>query len=105
MTCKERIYQALNFQESDVIPYNISIEASVAERLDEHYGGRDKCPNMRTTSPEQVREEIRTCARVLSKNGGYIMETTKPIRPEVPTENSVAALETIIEEAHGCIGS
>ncbi|MFC1717570.1 uroporphyrinogen decarboxylase family protein [Candidatus Poribacteria bacterium] len=51
-------------------------------------------------TPEEVREEIRTCASVLSKDGGYVMETTKPIRPEVPTENAVAALETIIAEAH-----
>ena len=51
-------------------------------------------------TPEEVRQEIRTCARVLSKDGGYIMQTTKPIRPEVPTENAVAALETIIQEAH-----
>ena len=28
------------------------------------------------------------------------MGTTKPLRPEVPTENPVAALETIVEEAH-----
>jgi uroporphyrinogen decarboxylase len=51
-------------------------------------------------TPEEIREEIRTCARVLSKDGGYVMETTKPLRPEVPTENAVAALETIISEAH-----
>ena len=27
------------------------------------------------------------------------MTTTKPIRPDVPIENAVAAVETIIEEA------
>jgi len=51
-------------------------------------------------TPEEVRAEIRACAETLSKGGGYIMETTKPIRPDVPTENAVAALETMIEEAH-----
>ena len=51
-------------------------------------------------TPEEVRAEIRTCASVLSKDGGYVMETTKPIMSEVPTENAVAALETVIEEAH-----
>lgn len=50
-------------------------------------------------TPEQVREEIRRCRHVLGKNGGLIMTTTKPIRPEVPVENAVAAVETIIEEA------
>ena len=34
----------MNFQESDIIPYNISVDASVAERLDEYYGGRHKWP-------------------------------------------------------------
>jgi len=52
-------------------------------------------------TPDEVREEIRTYASVLSKGGGYVMETTKPIRPEVPTENAVAALETILEEVYG----
>jgi len=51
-------------------------------------------------TPEEVREEIRTAARFLSRGGGYVMETAKPLRPEVPTENAVAALETILEEAH-----
>ena len=43
-TCKERVYQALNYQESDVIPHNLGIDGSVAQQLDEHYGGRDKWP-------------------------------------------------------------
>ena len=51
-------------------------------------------------TPEEIREEVKTCARVLSKNGGYIMQTTKPILPGVPIENAVAVLEAVIEEAH-----
>ena len=51
-------------------------------------------------TPEEIREEVETCARVLSKNGGYIMQTTKPILPGVPIENAVAVLEAVIEEAH-----
>lgn len=63
-------------------------------------GGIGTQVNLPHGTPEQVREEIRTCARILSEGGGYVMGTTKPLRPEVPTENAVAALETIIEEAH-----
>jgi uroporphyrinogen decarboxylase len=62
-------------------------------------GGIGTQVNLPLGTPEDVREEIRTCARVLSKEGGYVMGTTKPLRPEVPTENAAAALETIIEEA------
>ena len=51
-------------------------------------------------TPEQVREEIRQCRLNLGPGGGFIMTTTKPLRPEVSTENAVAAVETIIEEAH-----
>lgn len=50
-------------------------------------------------TPEQVRDEIRQCRLELGKDGGLIMMTTKPIRPEVPVENAVATVETIIEEA------
>ncbi len=50
-------------------------------------------------SPEEVREEIRRCRRVLGEGGGLIMTTTKPVRPEVPLENAVACLETLIKEA------
>ena len=44
MNCRERVYHALNYQETDIIPYNIRIDAPVAERLDEYYGGRGKWP-------------------------------------------------------------
>ena len=51
-------------------------------------------------TPDEVREEVRRCRSVLAPGGGFIMTTTKPIRPDVPTENAVACVETILEEAH-----
>ena len=50
-------------------------------------------------TPDQVREEVRRCRLVLGSDGGLIMTTTKPLRPEVPVENAVAAVETIFEKA------
>ncbi len=50
-------------------------------------------------TPDQVRDEIRRCREQLGQGGGLVLTTTKPLRPEVPTENAVAAVETIIEEA------
>ncbi|MFP4057742.1 MAG: uroporphyrinogen decarboxylase family protein [Candidatus Brocadiia bacterium] len=50
-------------------------------------------------TPEEVRDEVRRCRQVLGEGGGYIMTTTKPIRPEVPVENAVACVEAILEEA------
>ena len=61
-------------------------------------GGIGTQVNLPFGTPEDVRQEIRTCARMLSKGGGYITETTKPIRPEVPTENAVAFIEEVIRE-------
>jgi hypothetical protein len=71
MTQRERVYAALRFEETDVIPYIVNLEPGVAR-----------------------------CARILGHGGGYIMTTAKPIRPEVPTENAAACVEAIIEEAH-----
>lgn len=38
MTPKERVIAQINHQETDHIPYTLSFEGDVAERLDEHYG-------------------------------------------------------------------
>lgn len=62
-------------------------------------GGIGTQMNLPFGTPDQVREEIRRCRLDLGPGGGFIMGTTKPLRPEVPVENAVAAVETIIEEA------
>lgn len=63
------------------------------------YGGIGTQQTLPFGTPEEVREEIRSCRRELGPGGGFIMTTTKPLRPEVPVENAVAAVETIIQEA------
>lgn len=50
-------------------------------------------------TPQQVRDEIRQARLTLGTGGGYIMTTTKPVRPEVPVENAVACVETLLQEA------
>ena len=62
-------------------------------------GGIGTQVNLPLGTPEQVKAEIRRCRLDLGVGGGLIMTTTKPLRPEVPVENAVAAVETIIEEA------
>jgi len=45
MTSKERVIAQIEHEETDFIPYTLSFEGDVAERLDEYYGGsgwRDK---------------------------------------------------------------
>jgi uroporphyrinogen decarboxylase len=41
ITPKERVRAALNFEETDIVPYDIIMEPEVEDRLNEHYGGRD----------------------------------------------------------------
>ena len=36
---RERVKAALNFEETDIIPYDLAIEPEVMERLEEHLGG------------------------------------------------------------------
>lgn len=38
-TPKERIIASLNFEEPDIVPYDVVIEPEVEDRLNEHYGG------------------------------------------------------------------
>ena len=39
LTRKERVIAALNYEETDIVPTNIYIEADVQDRLNAHYGG------------------------------------------------------------------
>lgn len=49
-------------------------------------------------TPEEVREEVRRCKAGLGRDGGLIIGPTKPILPDVPTENAIACIEEIIEK-------
>ncbi len=62
-------------------------------------GGIGTQRNLPLGSPEDVREEIQRCRLDLGPGGGFIMATTKPIRPEVPVQNAAAAVQSILEEA------
>ncbi len=41
VTPKERVYRALAHEETDLVPYMVSIEPGVAARVDEYYGNTD----------------------------------------------------------------
>ena len=44
-------------------------------------------------SPEQARREVRQAVKILSKEGGYFLETAKPLPQETPIENAIAVIE------------
>ena len=41
MTPKERVLAALEYEETDIVPYDVVLEGDVEERLNEHYGGTE----------------------------------------------------------------
>ena len=41
ITPRERVKAALDFEETDIVPYDLPIEPEVVERLNEHYGGTE----------------------------------------------------------------
>ena len=48
-------------------------------------------------TPQGITEEIRRLKREVGQDGGFILSPTKPILPDVPTENAVACVEAILE--------
>lgn len=49
-------------------------------------------------TPERIRAEIQRLKTELGERGGFIISPTKPILPDVPTENAAACVEAILEE-------
>ncbi|MGC9318190.1 MAG: uroporphyrinogen decarboxylase family protein [Armatimonadota bacterium] len=59
-------------------------------------GTQEQLPRWR---PEEIRAEIRRLVREIGRGGGFIISPTKPIMPDVPTENAVACIEEILVQA------
>jgi uroporphyrinogen decarboxylase len=51
-------------------------------------------------TPQQVRDEVLRLTREMGRGGGYVFTTAKPIFKEVPVENAVAVIATLLE-LHG----
>ena len=49
-------------------------------------------------TPQQIRDEVRTCIEVMGESGGYVMAPAKPILPGVPIQNAVALIDAIVEQ-------
>ena len=50
-------------------------------------------------TPEQIRAEVSRLCEEIGRGGGFIISPTKPIMPDVPTENAVACVEAILGQA------
>ncbi|HDZ21968.1 hypothetical protein LCGC14_0238570 [marine sediment metagenome] len=49
-------------------------------------------------TPEDVAAETNKLLSELGKGGGYVLGPSKPIMPDVPTENAVAFIETVLNQ-------
>jgi uroporphyrinogen decarboxylase len=49
-------------------------------------------------TPQQVRDAVRDCIEKLGKDGGYVMEPTKAVLPDVPAENVAALYDAITQQ-------
>ena len=49
-------------------------------------------------TPEEIRAELRRLRLELGKEGGFILATTKSVRPETPTENMLALFNALVHQ-------
>jgi uroporphyrinogen decarboxylase len=49
-------------------------------------------------TPRQIQKEVRACIKYLGKDGGYIIGPTKSLNPDVPLENCLAILTSILNQ-------
>jgi uroporphyrinogen decarboxylase len=59
------------------------------------YGGIDVERTLPLGTPDEVRAEIRSRARVMGQGGGYILQSSHTILEDVPMENIVAYIEEV----------
>ena len=51
-------------------------------------------------TPAQAAAEVRRSVEILAEDGGYFLETAKPIPEETPVENAIAAIEELTRAMH-----
>jgi uroporphyrinogen decarboxylase len=49
-------------------------------------------------TPRQIQKEVFACIKYLGKDGGYIIGPTKPLNPDVPLENCLAVITSILNQ-------
>jgi uroporphyrinogen decarboxylase len=49
-------------------------------------------------TPRQIEKEVKACIKYLGKDGGYIIGPTKSLNPDVPLENCLAVITSILEQ-------
>jgi uroporphyrinogen decarboxylase len=63
------------------------------------YGGIDVEHTLPFGTPQEVREEMRSMAKIMGQGGGYILQSSHTILEDVPMENIVAYIEEVRDMA------
>lgn len=89
-------------------PVQTSAAKMVPERLKAAFGGRvvfwggvDVQRFLPAATPDEVRERVRELARVLGRDGGYVMAPAHELQDDIPAENIVAWVEAVKEMGRG----
>lgn len=57
------------------------------------WGGIDAVDILNHGSPEDIRDEVRRKIEVLARGGGYILNPTHNVQPDVPVENLITMID------------
>jgi uroporphyrinogen decarboxylase len=57
------------------------------------WGGIDAVNVLNNGSPEDIRREVRTKIDLLARGGGYILNPTHNVQPDVPVENLITMID------------
>ena len=63
------------------------------------WGGLGSQSTLQFGTPTDIRAEVHRLCNEMGAGGGYILGPAKPLRPEMPVENAVAALESFLGQA------
>jgi len=77
-------------------PY--ALKAQYGEQIT-FWGGLGSQSTIPFGTPQEIRDEVDRLCREMGKGGGYILNPSKGLQPETPTENAVAVIESFLE--HG----
>lgn len=90
------VYESVQPEAKDNIPYRLK---ELYGKKISFWGGLGSQSIVPFGKPEEIKKEVRKLCDVMGKGGGYILAPAKPLQPETPTENAVALIEAIAEEA------
>ena len=89
MTGRERVLSALSHRETDRVPIDIGgswVKRDFGDRLT-FWGGIDTMRVLNFGTAADIRDEVKHKLKAFAPGGGYILNPTHIVQPDVPVEN------------------